>query len=203
MRVPTALAESLLDDLAEKYGMYSSWAAWNPASPADARIIAEHQGCLKTSVVMIGLNVSRPIPNTWQNFHGRDHARKLMFAFNDSPYRGAYMTDILKGEVETKAGRLRKRIRNGSIDVKKHIDAFRAEMVDVGVREHSLFILFGRDVAQFFTRYLAGIYPNHVRCAHYSSWCSDAEWVEKSWDNSTRTLRRDKSHLQHLGVCPK
>ena len=63
--------QSLLDDLAEKYGMYSSWATWNPANPADARIIAEHQSCLKASVVMIGLNVSRPIPNTWQNFHGR------------------------------------------------------------------------------------------------------------------------------------
>lgn len=179
-----ALAQSLLDDLAEKYGMYSSWATWNPANPADARIIAEHQSCLKASVVMIGLNVSRPIPNTWQNFHGADHARKLMFAFNDSPYRGAYMTDIIKGEVESKAGRLLARLRNGSIDVQKHIDAFRTEMFDVGAHEHSLFILFGKDVAQFFTRHLAGIYPNHVSCAHYSNYgegYSDAEWVEKSW----------------------
>lgn len=184
-----ALAQSLLDDLAEKYGMYSSWATWNPANPADARIIAEHQSCLKASVVMIGLNVSRPIPNTWQNFHGADHARKLMFAFNDSPYRGAYMTDIIKGEVESKAGRLLARLRDGSIDVQKHIDAFRTEMFDVGAHEHSLFILFGNDVAQFFTRHLAAIYPNRVRCAHYSTYgkgFSDGEWVEKSW----RTLEK-------------
>jgi hypothetical protein len=179
-----ALVQSLFDDLAEKYGMYSSWAIWNSANPPDTRIIAEHQSCLKTSVVMIGLNVSRPIPTPWRNFHGSDHARKLMFAFNNSPYRGAYMTDIIKGEVEANAGGLLARIRNGSIDVQKHINAFRAEMLDVGVHEHSLFILFGRSVAQFFTRHLARVYPNHVSCAHYSVYgkgYSDAEWVEKSW----------------------
>jgi len=178
------LAQGLLDDLAGRYGMYSSWATWNPANPADTRIIAERQSCLKASVVMIGLNVSKAIPKTWQNFHGGDHARKLMFAFNDSPYRGAYMTDIIKGEVESKAGRLLARLKDGSIDVQKHIDAFRTEMFDVGAREHSLFILFGKDVAQFFTSHLAGIYANHVSCAHYSNYgkgFSDAEWVEKSW----------------------
>ncbi len=179
-----AFAEGLLDDLAGKYGMYSSWAIWNHANPADARIIAEHQSRLNASVVMIGLNASKAIPKTWQNFHGGDHARKLMFAFNDSPYRGAYMTDIIKGEVESKAGRLRTRLRDGSIDVQKHIDAFRTEMFDVGAHQHSLFILFGNDVTQFFTRHLAGIYPNHVGSAHYSNYgkgFSDAEWVEKSW----------------------
>jgi hypothetical protein len=82
--------QSLFDKLAEEYGIYSSWAIWNPANPEDTGIIAEHLPCLKTSVVMVGLNISRPIPIRWQNFHGRDHARKLMFAFNESPYRGAY-----------------------------------------------------------------------------------------------------------------
>ena len=179
-----AFAQSLLADLAKKYGMYSSWAIWNPANPANAGIIAEHHGWLNASVVMVALNVSRWIPNTWQNFHSTDHARKLMFAFNDSPYRGAYMTDIIKGEVEAKAGRLLERIGAGSIDVRKHIDAFRAEMFDVGADEHSLFILFGNDVAQFFKTHLALIYPNHVSCAHYSNYgkgFSDAEWVEKTW----------------------
>ena len=179
-----ALKQGLLDELAVKYGMFSSWAIWNPANPADARIVTEHQGCLKASIVMVGLNISGPIPNTWQNFHSADHARKLMFAFNDSPYRGAYMTDIIKGEVESKSGRLMARLRNGSIDVQKHIDTFRTEMCDLGAHEHSLFILFGKDVAQFFANHLAAIYPNHVSCAHYSNYgkgFSDAEWVDKSW----------------------
>jgi len=133
-----ALAQGVLDKLAKKYGMYSSWAVWNPANPADARIIAANQNCLNASVVMIGLNVSRPIQTPWQNFHGADHARKLMFAFNDSPYRGAYMTDIIKGEVESRAVRLLARLRNERIDLRTHIDAFRTEILDVGAREDSL-----------------------------------------------------------------
>ncbi len=52
------VTQSLFDDSAQKYGMYSSWAIWNPANPADARIITKHLAGLKTSVVMVGLNVA-------------------------------------------------------------------------------------------------------------------------------------------------
>ncbi len=68
-----------------------------------------------------------------------------MFAFNASPYRGAYMTDLIKGEVEADAGKLQARIRNETVDVAKHVNTFRAEMHDVGVQEHALFVLFGKD----------------------------------------------------------
>ncbi len=105
-----------------------------------------------------------------------------MFAFNDSPYRGAYMTDILKGVVEANSRILLERIRRGSIDVQKHIDTFRTEMQNLGAQEHTLFILFGGDANRIFTNYLADIYPNHVKIPHYSSRGTDAEWVEKSWD---------------------
>jgi hypothetical protein len=178
------LTPSSFNDLAARYGMYSSWAVWDPANPADTQIIAQQLTCLKTSVVLVGLNISRPIPTHWQNFHGRDHARKLMFAYNKSPYRGAYMTDLIKGEVEANAGKLRERIRNGTVDVPKHVNTFRTEMHDVGVQEHALFILFGNDTAHFFRNHLAGVYPNHVKCPHYSRYgigSTDAEWVDKVW----------------------
>ena len=113
---------------------------------------------------MVALNVSRAVPTHWQNFHSHDHARKLMYAFNDSCYRGAYMTDIIKGESEANSHRLMARIRSGDIDVKCHTEAFIAEMRDVGVHEHSLFILFGRDVTKLFRSQLACLYPNYVRC---------------------------------------
>jgi hypothetical protein len=143
-----------------------------------------HLDTLKTSVVVIGLNVSRAVANRWLNFHSRDHARKLMFAFNNSPYRGAYMTDLIKGEIEANSGRMSARIRNGKVDIQKHINTFRAEMHDVGVQQYDLFILFGADVTNVFTTHLARIYPNYVRCPHYSMYgrgYSDAEWVEKTW----------------------
>jgi hypothetical protein len=74
-------------------------------------------------------------------------------------------------------------------------------MLDVGVHEHSLFILLGKNVSQFFTRHLAGIYPNHVRCVHYSMYgkgYSDAEWVEKSWTILEKHYRATKSAFNTL-----
>src|SRR6476659_7101131 len=199
-----ALTPSVFDELAAKYGMYSSWAVWNHTNPADPQIIAHHLTCLKTSVVLVALNISRPIPTHWQNFHGRDNARKLMFAFHESPYRGANMTDVIKGEVEAKAGNLLARIRTGTVAVAKHVDTFRAEMHDVGVREHALFILFGKDAADLFRSHLAGIYPNHVKCPHYSMYgkgWTDAEWVDKagrSWKGTSRQ-QNQCSTLRSLG----
>jgi hypothetical protein len=94
------------------------------------------------------------------------------------------------------------RLKNGSIDVQKHVDAFRAEMCDVGAHEHSLFILLGNHVEQLFKEHLAGIYPNHVSCAHYSNYgkgFSDAESVEKTW-NTLEFARNDmmRRQLQEL-----
>lgn len=178
------LTRTRFDELARKYGRHASWAIWNHENAADTRVIAEQLSCLKSSVVLVGLNVSTHQPPTWENFHGNDHARKLMFAFNESPYRGAYMTDLIKGEVEPNAARLLARIKSGSIDIQKHLDSFRTEMLEVGVQKHSLFILFGEKVFKLFKSHLASIYPNFVRCVHYSMYgkgYSDAEWIERTW----------------------
>src|SRR6266581_1698174 len=104
------VTQSNFDTLAERYGMFSSWAIWNPYDPADSQIIADHLNSLKTSVVLTGLNVSARVRTHWQNFHGCPHDRKLMFAFNHSPYRGAYMPDIIKGEIEASSHELLARI---------------------------------------------------------------------------------------------
>jgi hypothetical protein len=87
---------------------------------------------------------------------------------------------------------------NGSIDVKRHIDAFRAERSEVGTHQHSLFILFGKDVARFFTKHLAEIYPNHVRCKHYSARGTDAEWVEQSWTTLQRHYAATRASFNTL-----
>jgi len=57
-------------------------------------------------------------------------------------------------------------------------------MHDLGVQESSLFILFGRTATQVFTSQLGHIYPNYVKCTHYSMYgkgYTDAEWVKDTW----------------------
>jgi len=132
--------------LANKYGGHASWAVWNSDALRDTDVISKNLHCLKTSVIMVGLNISANLPRHWSNFHGGRHDRKLMYAFNDSPYRGAYMTDIIKGEIEAKSGKLKRRIKRRDVDLQKHVSTFRCEMNDLGVNRQALFILFGGEV---------------------------------------------------------
>lgn len=186
------LTQKLFDDLAEKYGMCSSWAVWNPDNPIDTQIISANLTHLNTSVIMVALNVSGQISHTWSNFHGGRHPKKLMNTFNDSTYRGAYMTDIIKDEIEVNSTILMERIKRGEIDVRAHINAFRAEMDFLGIHRHALFILFGDKAKYLFSTYLGDIYPNYVRCTHYSYygvsdelWRSDVqETLEKHYDDT-------------------
>ncbi len=98
---------SHFNQLETKYGQHASWTIWRPDDLEDTAVIRENLGDLKTSVVMVALNISGAISSPWQNFHSRDHARKLMYAFNQSPYRGSYITDLIKDHVESSSERLR------------------------------------------------------------------------------------------------
>ena len=121
-----------------------------------------------------------------------------MYAFNDSPYRGAYLTDIIKEEIEPSSGKLMTRMRNG-YDVQKHIDSFGAEMDRVGVDKNALFILFGNDVYELFAKHLASTYSNHVKCRHYSHYrTNDAEWVEEAWSKLEAHYVKTRGTLKTL-----
>src|SRR5436853_234627 len=109
------LTQTIFNQLESKYGQHSSWAIWNPAVLSDTRIISKNLDSLITSIVMVGLNYSKQLGTPeWSNFHMGKHDRKLMNAFNDSSYRGAYMTDIFK-VAEAKAKQLLARIKSGEI----------------------------------------------------------------------------------------
>lgn len=201
------MRQSQFEALGTRYGQCSSWAVWDADDPKDTRAIAKHLNCLTTSVVMVALNFSRPKKRThsWHNFHsGGDHARKLMFAFGDSPYRGAYMTDIIKDVVGPSEVDVWKRMMDGTIDVQTQIKKFRTETDKVGVRRESLFVLFGKKVSKLFARHLATIYPNNVSCPHYSKYgkgYTDAEWVEKVWKILTVHSQRTKQAFNTLGFA--
>ncbi len=175
---------NLFEQLENKYAQHASWAVWNNRDLEDTSVIRENLRDLKTSVVMVALNISRALPSAWRNFHSRDHARKLMYPFNHSPYRGAYMTDIIKAYVEPSSARLQKQLLTGQLHVLSHVETFYDEMKDLGATNRTLFILFGREATKLFNMYLAAKYPNHVSCPHYSMYgkgYTDAEWVEKAW----------------------
>ena len=103
------------ENIKQKHGSYASWAVWADAAEKPKSNMGDvshfkHEsvlGLLKNNVVMVGLNISRPVSEPFVNFHDpspRANDFKIRYAFKDSPYYGAYMTDIIKflEEVDSK-----------------------------------------------------------------------------------------------------
>jgi len=105
--------ERLYNEIKEKYGKDASWAIWNdPLAPyEDPFTLGDYQkveGKLKPNYVLVGFNPSGNIYDDFSNFHNlKDdprnlhinairNANKLKYAFINTEYEGAYMTDIIK-----------------------------------------------------------------------------------------------------------
>ena len=96
--------------MTKKYGHYASWAIWadtglKPKSNVgdlsifDMELNSNIIERLRPDIIMVGLNISRPIEFTFGNFHDRrsqSQDYKIRYAFKGTKFYGAYMTDIIK-----------------------------------------------------------------------------------------------------------
>jgi hypothetical protein len=179
------ISANKLNEIGERYGEYSSWAIWNPDDIRDTSLIEQNRQELRTDIVMVGLNVSKDISvlGSWANFHAGPNDRWLRFAFNDSRFRGAYLTDILKGEIDVSSSNVMAGIRAGLIDIDQHIVQFRHEMSDVGANVETLFVVFGKGAQSLFGSYLQALYPKIVFCEHFAS----THRAKATWRSETLT----------------
>src|SRR3989304_6214796 len=106
------ISKVLYEKIKTKYGNVASWAVWEepgtkPKSNMGNMDIFELEKnnnilqTLTTNVVMVGLNISREVKfdKPFMNFHdSRPSANdfKIRYAFKDTQFYGAYMTDIIK-----------------------------------------------------------------------------------------------------------
>jgi len=92
-----------------KYGKEASWAIWD--TPFSLKDYQKVERRIRTDVVLVALNTSGDITEDFDfsDFHNDGHGRnlaggtiananKLIYAFKNTPYEGAYMTDIIKYE---------------------------------------------------------------------------------------------------------
>lgn len=102
--------KSKFEKIKKEYGHYASWAIWSEEGrkPKDnvgdlsifkTKNINSLIKKLKPNIILVGLNISRKTEYSFGNFHdssSRAMDYKIRYALKDTPYWGAYMTDIIK-----------------------------------------------------------------------------------------------------------
>lgn len=179
------------EELTKRHGSYGSWAIWeysrSRVQEKKTSIIEENLADLHSRYILIGLNISSEI-ETWGNFRGGKHDRKLKYAFNDSPIRGAYMTDLFKNIVKVKSTDLAKYLKDRPEIIEKNVLMFIDEMQDLKISPETQFIILGSEnnshVANFYRSEFQKHFINNpvIYHRHYSSIGTDRAWVESMWD---------------------
>jgi hypothetical protein len=164
----------------EKHGKYASWAVWvkgsgKPKSNMGDMAIFDDKlvlSLLRANVLMVGLNLSRfTISEPFRNFHdpspsGQDY--KIRFAFEDTDYYGAYMTDIIKGVVEVDSKNIPKHLKENPGVLAESLEIFRQELRDLATVS-PLILAFGRIAYDIIKENLLPIeYGKLIRLTHYS-----------------------------------
>ncbi|MBT5631520.1 MAG: hypothetical protein HOJ13_02205 [Nitrospina sp.] len=184
------ISHKIFKKIKKDHKNYASWAIWakerkegkptdnmGDLSIFDDKNITKHLKQLNPNIILVGLNISKEIREPLSNFHGSNGgAYKIRYAFRDSPYWGAYMTDILKGYVQPKAMKMMKHLKTeeGKILEKDNVEKFIVEIKDLGVKNPTI-IAFGNDAHTILNRNIALKYKT-IRLPHYSSRTNKEEY---------------------------
>ena len=177
----------------QKHGEYASWAVWAPASGTPTSNIGDLTifdvatnptllDTLKNDVVMVGLNISRPLSEPFRNFHDpRPVAKdfKIRHAFASTVYYGAYMTDIIKNVEMVYSTALIKHLRETPSLIHTNVDAFRIELQDLGANKPTI-LAFGAVAHALLAKNLnLDEYSNLIRLTHYSHYITKEDYREE------------------------
>jgi hypothetical protein len=167
------------ENIKQKHGSYASWAVWADASEKPKSNMGDvshfkHESVLsllKNNVVMVGLNISRPVSEPFINFHDpnpRANDFKIRYAFKNSAYYGAYMTDIIKFLEEVDSTKVMKHLKEHPEIIEKNLETFREEMQDIKATAPVL-LAFGKDTHKLLSENLnKNEYRKLIKLTHYS-----------------------------------
>jgi hypothetical protein len=180
------------DFFRQRHGGYASWAAW--ASPSgkpksnigDISIFNLENNSslldtLKVDVVMVGLNISRLFSEPFRNFHDpnpRANDFKIRYAFMNTKYYGAYMTDIIKNVEMVNSKDLLKYLKVSPSLIRKNIEAFRGELRDLNFKKPTI-LVFGVAVYKIILDNIGdNEYSRLIKLTHYSHQISKEKYRE-------------------------
>ena len=174
------ISQNQYELIRKKHGKYASWAIWakgsdKPKSNMGDMAIFDDKlvlPLLRPNVLMVGLNLSRfTISEPFRNFHDPSSSAqdyKIRFAFEDTEYYGAYMTDIIKGVVEVDSKNIPKHLKENPVVLADSLKIFRQELRDLGAVS-PLILAFGRIAYDIIKKNLSSAeYGKLIRLTHYS-----------------------------------
>ena len=176
----------------ERHGLYASWAVWAAPGATPKSNIGDLGvpdpdrnptllGTLRTDAIMLGLNISRPgiVVEPFRNFHdasskGQDY--KIRYAFLNTPYWGAYMSDFIKEVVMLDRGSLMRHVRTNPSLVRKNVEQLVAEFNDLGCDRPTI-LTFGDDTSRLVAHNVPNtLYFRLVPLMHYSNYISQEDY---------------------------
>lgn len=167
------------ENIKRKHGGYASWAVWADASENPKSNMGDvnhfHNdsvlSLLKNDVVMVGLNISRPVSEPFINFHDASpwaNDFKIRYAFKGSPYYGAYMTDVIKFLEDKDSKQVLKHLKEHPETVEANLKIFREELRDLKGTA-PVILAFGKDTHKILSENLnQNEYRRLIRLTHYS-----------------------------------
>jgi len=183
-------------NISSKYGYVASWAVWEKAGAKPKSNIGNMDvldleknskviELLNTNVVMVGLNFSRDVKfdKPFMNFHdsnpsGNDF--KIRFAFEDTAYYGAYMTDVIKNLPMVSSKDVLDYLKENPDEKKNQINDFREELRHIGSIRPTI-IAFGKDVYDILRNSLeTNEYKNLFQITHYSHQISKEKYRKET-----------------------
>jgi hypothetical protein len=167
------------EKIKQKHGSYASWAVWADASEKPKSNMGDVShfknesvlSLLQNNVVMVGLNISRPVSEPFMNFHDpnpRANDFKIRYAFRDSAYYGAYMTDIIKFLEVVASKNVMKYLQEHPEIIEKNFNTFREEMQDLKATPPTI-LAFGKETHKILSKNLnKNEYRKLIKLTHYS-----------------------------------
>ncbi len=181
-------------DLKNKYSEFASWAVWanediKPKSNiGDLSIfdIDNNSSILKIinpEVIMVGLNFSRQVEKkAFVNFHDKrpqSQDYKIRYAFRETEFYGAYMTDIIKDFEEKISGKVDIYLKNNLEFELKNIKFFEQEIKDLKCKD-PLIIAFGNVTFDIINKNLGSRF-RIKKAMHYSQQISKENYKINVW----------------------
>ncbi len=179
------ITKTQYETLKSEFGNLSSWAVWSPqidtpkSGVGDLSVFGREDllSILNPNYVFVGLNCSSthvpkpgsPSVRIWGNFHSTDNRRqndyKLRYALQDTPYWGAYITDIIKHHAEVDSAKVSRFLNCHPEVVKENISLFNHEIEILGTKP--VLVALGGKVYDILTAYVGEEY-RIVKVKHYS-----------------------------------